>query len=91
MDLLLVSNISSWVLVIFIWMLVHQYSRAKSPWDKSVAISLSLLALSLLSTTLFRVLDETYLSVIVGGIGTKIIFSVVVCLMLIQSNAKETK
>lgn len=84
MDITLVNNIASWVLVTFILFLVHQYRGDKGPYSLPISLGYALFALSLLVNTVLRTIDETYQTVAFGAVMTKISLIFVIAMLLLK-------
>lgn len=84
MGVILVSNISSWVLVTLILFLVHQYRSKGEPYGLPISLGYTILALSLLVNTVLRTIDESYQSVIAGSVITKISFIFIIVMLLLK-------
>lgn len=84
MSIILISNISSWVLVTLILGLVHNYMATKDRYALPISLGYTVLALSLLINTVLRTIDESYQSVIIGAVVTKISFIFVVAMLLLK-------
>lgn len=64
--------------------LVHHYRSVKGPWAKSISASYALLGMSLMVNSVLRILDGTYISVITGGIATKVLFGVTLMFLFLR-------
>lgn len=84
MSIILISNISSWVLVTLILGLVHNYRANNDRYALPISLGYTVLALSLLVNTVLRTIDESYQSVVVGAVATKISFIFVVAMLLLK-------
>lgn len=85
------SNLSSYALLVASFFLVHHYKVDEKKWSTSIAVTLVIFSMSLLTNSIFRIIDETYSLVLVGGIVTKVSLFVILVLHLLQIREKESE
>ena len=91
MDPLLVSNITSWVTLMPLWMIVHHYRSTDGRFNNAIAFGYAVIALSFIINSINRILDESYELVVWGGVATKLAFftTLVLLLLRIRHNRKS--
>lgn len=85
----ILSNLSSYALLVASFFLVHHYKVDESRWSTSIAIAFVVFSISLIVNSISRIIDETYFLVLIGGIVTKVSMFVILVLHLLQILEKE--
>lgn len=85
----ILSNISSYALLLTSFFLVHHYKVDENKWSTSIAVTYVVFSLSLIVNSIFRIIDDTYSLVLIGGIVTKTSMCVILFLHLLQIRDKE--